>query len=372
MLRVGLTALVILVAAGAVAWKYVDYLTNPWTRDGQVRAQVIQVAARVTGPVVDLPIDDNQAVAQGDLLFRIDQRTFKAQLNEAQANLDLTRNQISSLTEQVAAKEAALDQVEQQIAQAQAGVDSAKAAEFQVRRNLDRVRTLVERGDVAQTRLDEQRAAERQAQADIRGAQAVVIQAQAALSQAKADLAQSKAELGAVGDDNARLRSAQAALEEARLNVEFTEVRATVDGFVTNLKLRLGSQAVANQPVLALVDRSSFWVEGYFRESMIDRVDIGDPAVVTLMSYPSVPLSGRVHSLGWGIANQDGTTGQDLLPQVNPTFQWIRLAQRVPVLIELDPLPDEVKLRVGTTASVLVMTDGASSRFALPLPAFLQ
>ena len=154
----------------------------------------------------------------------------------------------------------------------------------------------------------------------------------------------------------ANIDSFQAALEDALLNLEFTQVRASVNGYVTNLNLRLGSQAVANQPALALIDIDSFWVHGYFRENFIADISPGDRAVVTLMSYPDRPLEGQVDSLGWGIAQQDGSTGYNLLPNISPTFEWIRLAQRVPVRVHLTAVPDEVKLRVGTTASVLVMT----------------
>jgi len=144
---------------------------------------------------------------------------------------------------------------------------------------------------------------------------------------------------------------------------------------VTNLNLRLGSQAVANQPVLALVDVNSYWIDGFFRENYIEDIRQGDRAIVTLMSYPDKPLEGRVDSLGWGIAQDDGSTGFDLLPNISPTFEWIRLAQRVPVRIHLDKVPEEVKLRVGTTASVLVMTgtsDSKSDKPAVAAPRALQ
>ena len=144
---------------------------------------------------------------------------------------------------------------------------------------------------------------------------------------------------------------------------------------MTNLNLRLGSQAVANQPVLALIDANSFWVHGFFRENNIEGIQPGDHAIVTLMSYPDRPLEGRVDSLGWGIFQEDGSTGQNLLPSVNPTFQWIRLAQRVPVRVHLLEVPEDIALRVGTTASVLVMkgTAGSKSREGLvPAPALLR
>ena len=113
-------------------------------------------------------------------------------------------------------------------------------------------------------------------------------------------------------------------------------------------------------PALALVDINSFWVDGFFKETLTGNIQRGDRAIVTLMSYPDIPIEGHVDRLGWGIVQQDGSTGSDLLPTVNPTFEWIRLAQRVPVRVHLDKVPDGVKLRVGTTASVLVMTGNAA------------
>jgi multidrug resistance efflux pump len=141
----------------------------------------------------------------------------------------------------------------------------------------------------------------------------------------------------------------------------FTKVKAPVDGYVTNVDIRLGSQAVSNQPLLALVDTNSYWVHGFFKETLIGKMANGDKALITLMTYPDKPLSGIVDSIGWGIAQQDGSTGSDLLPSVSPTFEWIRLAQRVPVRVHLTDVPPGVALRVGTTASVLVMTDASSS-----------
>lgn len=153
------------------------------------------------------------------------------------------------------------------------------------------------------------------------------------------------------------MRTAQAAVREAQLNLEFTKVTAPVSGYITNLNLRLGSQTVANQPALALLDSNEYWIEAYFRESWIRRVRPGNHAIVTLMSYPNQPLDGRVESIGWGISMENGSTGEFLLPNVNPTFEWIRLAKRVPVKIKVNDLPPNVILRMGTTASVLVKSN---------------
>jgi len=366
---------VVLIAAGAAALKYWDYLSNPWTRNGQVRANVIQVATRVSGPIVGLPIRDNQFVRAGDLLFEIDPRTYRAALDQALAQLDETRDNLAALEKEVEAAKAAVKQSKSSISEAQSAVKAAAAQLEDATATFERNKKLVAEGTVSRQVFDDRKADYLVAVANKDEADAALFRAESASLQAEANLAQVQATLGASGEENAQLRGARAAVEEARLNLEFTQVKASVEGYVTNLQLRLGSQAVANQPALALVDSDSYWVDAYFRETETERFQSGDRAVVTLMGYPGLPVEGRVDSISWGIAKQDGSTGFNLLPSVSPTFEWIRLAQRVPVRIHLDAIPDGMNLRVGTTASVLVQTGTAGSdatRPATAAPSLLQ
>ena len=304
MLRWLISGGIVLAAVGVVLAKYWDYVVHPWTRDGQVMAQVIQITPRVSGPLVQLPIRDNQLVKKGELLFEIDPRTFQAALDQAKADLDTAKVKL----------------------------DNARSEEKQYRA------AVVENpGSVSQIQLDLKIDARRAAEAAV--------------------------------------LAAQATQESARLDLEFTQFHAPVDGYVTNLTLRLGSQAVANQAFLALVDVNSFWVAGYFRETVVADIRAGDQAIVTLMSYPDLPIHGRVESLGWGISPDDGSTGYQLLPEISATFEWIRLAQRVPVRIGLTDVPDGVELRMGTTASVVVLTgthDGDQEGAVPALPRPLQ
>ena len=285
-----LTGFFFIIAAALVIYKYWDYVINPWTRNGQVRAQVVQIAPRVTGPIVKLPIKDNQVVKAGDLLFEIDPRTFKATVNQSRAELR------SAKVRELNAKE-----------------EAQRAERIRIRNP----------GAMSEEELENKKNKQRDAEASV--------------------------------------LKFEAALEQAKLNLEFTLVKAPVDGYVTNLNLRLGSQAVADQPALALVDFNSFWIHGFFRENSIANIRKGDRAIVTLMTYPDKPLEGRVDSLGWGIAQEDGSTGHNLLPNISPTFEWIRLAQRIPVRVHLVSVPEDIELRVGTTCSVLVMA-GTSGR----------
>lgn len=367
---------IIVAAIAVVAWRYWDYLANPWTRDGQVRAQVVQIAPRVSGPIVQLPIADNQQVQAGDLLFAIDPRVYNAQLAQAQARLDQTQDDIAALQQSVEAARAAVDLADAAIAQVNASLDGLQAVVTETTTEAARMEALLQGGNVAQRTYDEATADRDVAQANLAEAQDRLLQANAQKVEAQAALAEAIAELGAPGDDNPRLRAAQAALQEAQLNLEFTEVEAPVDGYVTNLTLQIGTQAVADQPALALINSDSFWVHGFFRETVVAEIRAGNRAIVTLMSYPDRPLEGRVESIGWGISRQDGSTGYNLLPDISPSFEWIRLAQRIPVRIELTDLPDDIDLRVGTTASVLVVTgttagDDPTTPVAA-VPTFLQ
>ncbi|OQX57033.1 MAG: efflux transporter periplasmic adaptor subunit [Helicobacteraceae bacterium 4484_230] len=281
----------ILGAAGYFGYhKYRDYIENPWTRDGQVRTQVIQVTPRVSGMVTRIYVIDNQYVKAGDPLFDIDPSQYHFKVKQAEARLQRT-------------------------------LEAAKGTKIEY----DRVMKIYKKDPGAVSQKD--------------------------LTRNRVNYYKSMADIDA----------SREALNVAKLNLSFTKVTAEVDGWVSNINFQIGSQAVANKPIMALVDQNSFWVFGFFRENTIPDVRVGDRAAVTLMAYPNTPLKGHVESLAWGIAHSDGSPGYNLLPNVKPVFQWIRLAQRIPVRIELDtPLPENIKLRFGMTASVMILKRDSS------------
>jgi len=363
-----LTGSVVLLALLAVLFKFWDYVENPWTRDGQVRANVIQVTPRVSGPVVALPIKDNQFVKAGDLLFEIDPRTFEASLDQARAQLDETGDTVQVLEKQVDAARAGVDVSRANIVKAKTTIAQLIAMIEKNKAEYERQQELLPKKATSQKAADQAKAALEVAVQKHNGAKAGLLQANAQHVESQASLAEAEAQLGALGDSNPQIRAALAALKQAELNLEFTRVKAPVDGYITNLNLMLGSQAVANIAVLALVDTGSYWVDGYFKENVIAGVDSGDRAIVTLMTYNDTPLEGYVDSLGWGISQQDGSTGAALLPTISASFEWIRLAQRVPVRVYLTDVPEHIKLRVGTTCSVLVMTDTKADGQHKPVP----
>jgi len=356
-IRYMLTGAIVTLVIILVLMKYLDYVTNPWTRNGQVRAQVIQITPRVSGPVVKLPITDNQLVKAGDVLFTIDPRTFEANLEQARAQHAAAKDNYHAMLQQIEAAKAKVAVSRASIAQSKSAIKEMEATIEKNEAEYIRQRGLLPRKATSQKAVERAKANHRIAIEQHKTAVAALEKSKASLIESEANLAEAKANLGSLGDANASIRTARAAVRQAELNLEFTRVRAPVDGYVTNLNLTLGSQAVANQPVLALVDINSFWVDGFLKETSIGKIRPNNRAFVTLMTYPDSPLEGYVDSLGWGIAQQDGSTGFDLLPNVSPTFDWIRLAQRVPVRIHLTDVPEEIELRVGTTCSVLVMTE---------------
>ena len=280
-----LLTLTILGTAAYFAYnKYRDYIENPWTRDGQVRTQVIQVTPRVNGMVTKIHVVDNQKVKRGDLLFEIDPSQYQVKYNQAKARLQRTREDAKG-----------------------------KKIEF------ERVKNIYEKDRGAVSQKD-------------------MVRNETNYYKSLADI-----------------ESSEEAVNTAKLNLSYTKVYAEVDGYVSNINFQIGSQASANKPILALVDENAYWVFGFFREDAIPEVAVGDKAIVTLLAYPDTPLSGKVESIAWGIAHSDGNPGNNLLPSVKPVFQWIRLAQRIPVRIKLDELPENVKLRFGMTASVMVL-----------------
>jgi multidrug resistance efflux pump len=287
--RIGLTLVLTLVAL-VVAWRlWVYYMLDPWTRDGRVRADVVQIAPDVSGLVTQVLVHDNQVVKIGDTLFVIDRSRYELALQQAKATLVNMRYQLAQ-------------------------------AEREDRRNWG-LSNLVstEQREQGGSRSDELRAS---------------------------------------------VEQAQAALDVARLNLERTEVKASVNGPVTNFDLRPGAYAVTGHPVLALVDQDSLYVVGYFEENKTPRIRVGDPARVRLLGE-SATLQGRVESIAGGIDDRERGASSDLLANVNPTFNWVRLPQRIPVRVKLDPQSapeaDQVRLIMGRTATVEVAAKAGSA-----------
>jgi RND family efflux transporter MFP subunit len=169
-----------------------------------------------------------------------------------------------------------------------------------------------------------------------------------AISKEEQQTAESTASVAA-----AAYQEAKAQCDLAKLNLDRTTIRSPVNGYVDNLRLRIGDYAVVGQPKLTVIDSDSFWVSGYFEETKIPRIHVGDQAVLKLMGV-SPTISGHVESISHGIADMNGATDAQGLANVNPVFYWVRLAQRIPVRIHIDSVPNGITLAAGMTCSIVV------------------
>jgi|SRR5580700_1217157 RND family efflux transporter MFP subunit len=277
--RVLATAIMVALALFGGRWLWIHYNVEPWTRDGRIRADIVQVSPDVSGLVTEIRVKDNQAVKKNDVLFVLDRPRFELALRQADAS-----------------------------------VAAAAVAVAQARRESERNRSLK---DLATTEQVEE-------------------------GQSKVDQLV------------AQLNSARVQRDLASLNLDRTTVRAPVNGIVTNVELRPGDYASAGRQVLALVDTDTIHVDGYFEETKLPWIRVGDRALVRIMGIKA-RLYGTVESIDAGIEDRERNSSSTALANVNPTFSWVRLAQRIPVRIKLDPATRDIRLIAGRTATVSIV-----------------
>jgi membrane fusion protein, multidrug efflux system len=316
---------IVLATLALGAYVYGALYRHPRTDDAYVRANTIGIAPHVSGPIVELPLVDNQRVAAGDLLFVVDPRPYEAALQQARAQLELTNLEIKGYEQAIAAADATLAQRE---------ADAAYAEQY-----LKRVEPLLDGQYVTQNQVVEART-KRTA-------------TQAAVEQARSERQRQRELLGQLGDVNARRQAAAAAVYDAELNVGYCSVRAPFDAYVTNLNIAVGQYANKGQEVFALVDDRQWYVMANFRESFLRSIEPGMDADIYLLSYPTRKFHGRVQGIGWALYQENGAS-VGVLPAVEPTLNWIRLAQRFPVRIALDAPDPDHPFRMGQTAVVTV------------------
>lgn len=318
---------VLIVAGAAILGVYVyrDLFIHPRTDDAYVRANIVGIAPHVSGPIVQLEVVDNQFVREGALLFVVDPRPFEVAVERARANLELTELEIESHEHAVASAAAA---VERQLA------DDGYQRDY-----LERVTPLLAKKFVTADQ--------------VALARSRVAASAAAVAEARAELVRAKNLLGQIGDVNARREAARAELRRAELDLGYCSVRAPFDGWVTNLNIAVGEYANQGEQVFALVDDREWYVVANFRETFLESIRPGDGAEVYLLAYPGRRFRGVVQGIGWALYQKDGAT-VGVLPAIEPTLNWVRLAQRFPVRIALEDRDPERPFRMGATAVVTI------------------
>ncbi len=272
--------------AGYILWKLVGYYSfAPWTRDGHVRADVVQIAPDVSGLITEVPVHDNERVTKGQLLYEIDRERYTLALSDAIAVASQRRVELDEARRE-SARNAALGELV-----------SAETSE--------QGRTRVE---AAQAQLD----------------------------------------------------AANVAVGVARVNLQRTRVYSPVDGYLNDQAPRVGEFATSGKSVLSIVDLNSFRVDGYFEETRLRGINIGAPVDIKVMGEP-ILLHGHVESFAAGIEDRNRTQGSSLLPNINPAFSWVRLAERIPVQIAFDNVPVDFRLIAGRTATVSVRQSGGAT-----------
>jgi multidrug resistance efflux pump len=313
-------AIIVAVPLGWMMWNV--YMVAPWTRDATVRAYVITKAPEVAGRIVELPVVANQYVRKGGLLMVIDPINYEIAVSQNEAAVQQAQASVQNIDAQIT------------VQQAQVNVNQAQLAQAQM--DLNRYQTLQRQTSIAAQQAEDQAYATKTAEANLNLAQRQVEALNAQKLSAEATLAQAKTQL-----------------HQAQVNLERTRIVSPVDGYVTNLLAQVGDYANVGTNIISLVDADSFWVDGYFEETNLAPIRVGDPAQIKLMGYSQV-VRGHVDSITRAIDVSNAQPDNQGVATVNPIYTWVRLAQRIPVRIHIDTVPDGVQLAAGMTATVQI------------------
>jgi multidrug resistance efflux pump len=318
---------------GVLAYKVIADRLTPYSAQAAVDAPLAQIAAEVNGKVVALQVVDNARVSKGQVLFEIDREPFEIAVRTAEANLEAALQ--AATVSELDVNYAAADLDKQRI-------DLATSRELGTI-----VLDLAKKNAVSETSAI-------RARSDMKITSANVTRAQV-------ELERSRERLGKPGKDNAKVKQAIAALEQARLDLRHTRVLAPADGVITNLQLRPGQYVGKGSPLLSFIASGPRWVNAAMRENQLGNISRGDRVLVTFDEQPGHVFEGTVNSVGWGVA-QGGDTPNGQLPDITAPNGWLREPQRFPVRIEVAPVDqDEVQPpnRSGAQANVVVLTGNA-------------
>jgi multidrug efflux system membrane fusion protein len=367
-------AAVIAIGVALLQWE-----TRPQTDDATIRANFVGIAPQVSGHIVELRVRDNQQVREGDLLFQIDPRPYEIALERARATLALTRKEVDGLKNGAATAVAGVSRAEAQLNASTADVTSREMdpvvadaeiarleAQFQhADEHLKRLEPLLPQQFVTEDRveeartqraaalaaLNEARARKRSATAALTSTRAQHVATEAALQQALSERSRAKDAIGQIGDVNARIAAAEAAVHAAELDLSYCTVRAPFTGLVVNMNISNGAFARTGVEVFTLVDMSTWYVIANFRETQLRHIPSGTQVDIYLQSMPGKHFRGTVVGLGWAVLPENGTSVMGL-PLVERSLDWIRLAARFPVRIKVEN-PDD-SFRVGASAIATV------------------
>ncbi len=350
-------ALVVLAAATLWgAWYYLTQAGRVHTDNAYVGADSAQVTALVSGPVKEVRVSGTQAVKKGDILVILDDADQRIAVADAEAALRLARQRYGQADANADAARARVAARDADVAQARARLRDAEASVERARADLARRESIAGTGAVSAEELTAARAAVKQAQAARDLAAAAIAAAEATRGSASGDLGAAEAVVrGTTVDTAPEVAAAEARLEKARLDLARTVIRAPVDGIVTNRQVQVGQRIAAGAPIMVIVPIATAYVDANFKESQFGDIRIGQPVELTSDYYGGdVVYRGKVV----GIAGGTGAAFS-LIPAQNATGNWVKVVQRLPVRIALDPKQlKEHPLRVGLSMEATIDTRG--------------
>jgi multidrug resistance efflux pump len=334
-IRPFLITLAAVALAGLVGWAmWGVYVGAPWTRDATVRAYIVTMAPEVAGRIVELPVVDNKYVRKGDPLLVIDPTNYRIAVSQSEAAVQQAQANVQNIDAQMSVQQAQIDA-------SQAQLRRGRAALVFAQQQADRYQTLAKDGFGTVQNAQQFTSQLHQQEASVQSAQETLNQTLRQVETLKAQ--RLSAEAG--------LAQAKAQLNQAQVNLERTRILAPVDGYVTNLLAQLGDYVNVGVNTIFLVDADSFWVDGYFEETNLAPIRVGDPAQIKLMGHGQI-VRGHVDSIARAINVANAQPNSQGVATVNPIFTWVRLAQRIPVRIHIDEVPPDVILSAGMTATV--------------------
>ncbi|MFJ3366793.1 HlyD family secretion protein [Pseudomonas sp. NPDC086251] len=322
---------VLLLIVLSLAWYLLADRYTPYTQQARVGAFVIPVASEVAGRVVRVNVRNNQDVKAGDVLFEVDPQPYQIAVDRARADLESTRRQIGASTAGIAS--------------AQANLRAAQANELKAKQDNQRLEGLYREdpGTISVRLLEVSRANREQAVSQV--------------AQARAEVQRAREQEGGSQEDNALLRSAATALSKAELDLSNTQIRARSAGLITDLRTDAGQFAGAGSPVMTLIAIHDVWISADLTENNLGLVKLETPVSIVLDSLPGEVFEGRVRSMGYGVSvGQPPAPGT--LPSVQNSRDWLRPAQRFPVIIEfsetsMKELRESGAIRAGGQAEVM-------------------
>lgn len=334
--------------AGLAVWVHDS---RPQTDDATIRANFIGVAPHASGHIVELLVKDNQFVKEGDLLFVIDSRPYEHAVASAKAGLVLAHKQVDAAEKALKAADATIARAEAQRAAAEATVQRAEAEFKDADDHLKRLEPLLAKEFTTTDLVEAARTRRTIAATAVEEARKNLTAALAGVEQAKAERLRAEDAIGQEGDFNAHIAAAEAQLQEAELNLGYCRVTAPFSGKIVNFNISVGQFARSGVDVFTLVDTRTWYVVANFRETQLKHIKEGSPAEIYVQFKGGRRFHGRVVGLAWAVVPEDGSSAMGL-PNVPRNLDWVRLAQRFPVRVQVED-PDD-SFRVGASAVVTV------------------